>query len=142
MQLWLILDNKLKNIDLIELNVRKPLVVSISEKKRRAETLQPGLEFGNLKSRLKSGIFKCISRLNGSFFAGDDRGFLKEEAKTYLMAPMSPLNPPKFSVFKSIVYLTVFLSQCEVDPGTNCLAISQMIIMTRRNRIRCLYSHA
>ncbi len=39
------------------------------------------------------------------FFESDDRGFLKEGAKTYLMAPMSPLNSPTFlSVFTSIVY--------------------------------------
>jgi hypothetical protein len=29
-------------------------------KKRRVETLQPGLEFGNFNLRLKSGIYKCI----------------------------------------------------------------------------------
>jgi hypothetical protein len=34
--------------------------------------------------------------LNGSFFGGDDRGSLKEGVKTYLMAPMSPLNSPIF----------------------------------------------
>ncbi len=39
-------------------------------KKWRAETLQPGLEFGNFKPRLKSCIFECISWLNGSFFGG------------------------------------------------------------------------
>jgi hypothetical protein len=37
------------------------------EKKRTAETLQPYLKFGNFKPRLKRGIFKSISRLNGSF---------------------------------------------------------------------------
>jgi hypothetical protein len=57
-------------------------------KKWRAETLQPGLEFDNFKPRLKSGIFKCISWLNGSFFVDDDRGPLKEEVKTGLMARM------------------------------------------------------
>ncbi len=61
-------------------------------KKGRAETLQLGLEFDNFKPGLKSCIFKCISRINGSFFVGDDRGFLKEESKTHLMAPMSSLN--------------------------------------------------
>jgi hypothetical protein len=59
--------------------------------KWRAETLQPGLEFDKFKPRLLSGIFKCISWLNGSFL-GDDRGFLKEGVKTYQMATMSPLN--------------------------------------------------
>ncbi len=36
----------------------------------RAETLQRGLEFDNFQQRLKSGIFKCISWVNGSFFGG------------------------------------------------------------------------
>ncbi len=44
-------------------------------KKRRAETLQPGLDFDNFKPWLKSGIFKCISWLNGSFFRGWWSGF-------------------------------------------------------------------
>ncbi len=55
-------------------------------KKWRAETLHPGLEFDNFKPRLKSSIFKFISWLNGSFFGGDDRGFLKEGVKSYQMA--------------------------------------------------------
>ncbi len=64
--------------------------------KWRAETLQPGLGFHNFKPRLQSSIFKCISWLNGSFFGGDDWGISKEGVKTYLMAPMSPLNKPTF----------------------------------------------
>jgi hypothetical protein len=48
-----------------------PLVVSISQRSGD-ETLQPGLVFDNFKPWLKSGIFKCISWLNGSFFGGDD----------------------------------------------------------------------
>ncbi len=39
-------------------------------KKWRTETLQPGLEFATFKPRLKRGIFKCVSCLNGSFFWG------------------------------------------------------------------------
>ncbi len=63
------------------------------------------MEFDNFKPRLKSGIFKCISLLNGSFFGGDDRDFLKEGVKIYQTAPMSPLDLPTFfSVFTSIVY--------------------------------------
>ncbi len=30
------------------------------------------------------------------FFEGDDRGFFKEGVKTYLMAPILPLNLPSF----------------------------------------------
>jgi hypothetical protein len=75
-------------------------------KKWRADFLRPGLKFDNFKPRLESGIFKCISWLNDSFFESDDRGFLKEGVKTYLMAPISPrLNSPTFfSGFTSIVY--------------------------------------
>ncbi len=47
-------------------------------KKWKAETLQTGLEFDNSKPLLESVIFKCISWLNDSFFAGDDRGFLSQ----------------------------------------------------------------
>ncbi len=61
-------------------------------KKWRTETLQPGLGFDNFKPWLESNIFKCISCLNGLFFGGDVRGFLKEGVRTYLMAPMSPLR--------------------------------------------------
>ncbi len=49
------------------------------KKKWRAGTQQPGLEFDNFKPRLKSGIFKCISWLNGSFFWGDALGSLKDQ---------------------------------------------------------------
>ncbi len=67
---------------------QKAIVGIYIKKKWRAETLQPGLEFDNLKPRLKSGIFKCIFWLNGSFFGSDYRSFLKEEVKTYLTAPI------------------------------------------------------
>ncbi len=71
-------------------------------KKWRAETLQPSLEFVNFKPRHKSGIFKCISWLNGSFLEGDDRDTLKEGFKTYLKAPMSSLNSPKKILFPQV----------------------------------------
>jgi hypothetical protein len=35
---------------------------------------------------LESCIFKCILWLNGLLFGSDDWGFLKEGAKTYLIA--------------------------------------------------------
>jgi hypothetical protein len=72
-------------------------------KKSRAEALGPGLKFDNFKSRLNSGIFKCFSWLNGSFFEGNDRYFVKEGVKTDYMTPiMSPLYYA--SAFTSIVY--------------------------------------
>jgi hypothetical protein len=70
-------------------------------KKWRAETLQPGLEFDNLKPRLKSGTFKCISLLNSSFFSGDDRGLLKEGVND---TNVSSLLANFSSVFTSMVY--------------------------------------
>jgi hypothetical protein len=57
--------------------------------KWKAETLQPGLEFNNVKPQLKSGIFKCISWLSGSFFfLGFMIRVLEEGVKTYLIAPL------------------------------------------------------
>ncbi len=52
-------------------------------KKWRAETLQPGLEFDNVKPRLKSSTFRCISWLKGSFFLGWWSGF-SERGSQYL----------------------------------------------------------
>jgi hypothetical protein len=51
-------------------------------------------EFDNLNPQLNSGIFKCISWLNGLFCWG--WGFLEEGVKTYPMAPMLPLNSPTY----------------------------------------------
>jgi hypothetical protein len=60
-----------KGTYLIELDVRKRLVETISRRSEEAETLQPGLEFDKFKPLLTSGIFKCTSCwLNGSFFGG------------------------------------------------------------------------
>jgi hypothetical protein len=52
-------------------------VVSISQRSEelRLYNLVKNLKISN--PRLKSGIFKCISWLNDSFFGGDDRGFLR-----------------------------------------------------------------
>jgi hypothetical protein len=72
-------------------------MVSISQRREKLTRLQPGAEFDNFKPRLKSGVLECIiSWLSSSFFWYDDRGFLEEEVKTYIMAPMSPLNSPTF----------------------------------------------
>jgi hypothetical protein len=48
-----------------EIDVRKPLRVSIYKVVKSCDF---GLEFDSFKPLLKSGIFKCISLLNGSFF--------------------------------------------------------------------------
>jgi hypothetical protein len=40
-----------------ELDVRKPLVVFISQKTEEPESLQPGQEVDNSKNRLENGIF-------------------------------------------------------------------------------------
>jgi hypothetical protein len=65
-------------------------------KNKRADTLRPGLEFDKYKHRLKSCIFKSISWLYGLFFGVDDRGFVQEGVKNYLMAPMSNRNWSNF----------------------------------------------
>ncbi len=65
-------------------------------KKSRAGTPKTCLEFDNFRTRLESGISKCISWLNDSFFRGDDRCFLKDRVMTYLMTPMSPVNSHYF----------------------------------------------
>jgi hypothetical protein len=63
-------------------------VVSISKRIEELRLHNLVLNLTYFKPRLESGIFKCISWLNGSVFGGDDRGFLKEGVKTYLMAPI------------------------------------------------------
>jgi hypothetical protein len=73
-------------------------VASISQRSEELR-LQPGLEYGNLKPRLKGGIFNCIYWLKDSSLGGDDWDFLKEGFKTYPIAPMSPLNSPTFFLF-------------------------------------------
>jgi hypothetical protein len=72
-----------KALHLNELDVRNSLVVStFITKNGRVETLQPELEFVNFKALLKSGIFKCICWLNGSFLRVMIGDFLKEEVET------------------------------------------------------------
>jgi hypothetical protein len=61
-------------------------------KKWRAEILQPGLKFDDFKPRVKRCIFKCMSWLNDSFFGDDDRAFLKEGVKVYILASMASLT--------------------------------------------------
>ncbi len=88
-----------------ELDARKPLVVSISKKKWRAETLQPGLEFDNFELRLESVIFKCISWLNGSFFLGWWSGFCKRGSQDLANGFHVVSYLPSFlSVFTSVAY--------------------------------------
>jgi hypothetical protein len=41
--------------------------IHFTNRRRGRETLQPGSECDNFKPRLKSGIFKCLSRLTSSF---------------------------------------------------------------------------
>jgi hypothetical protein len=40
--------------------------------------------------------------MNYSFLGVDDSGFLEERVKTYLTAPMSPLNSPGFFLFSAV----------------------------------------
>jgi hypothetical protein len=58
----------------------------------------------NFKYRLKSGIFKCFSWLNGSVLGNEDRGVLKEEVEPYLTAFL--FLPPFFYLSStSIIYV-------------------------------------
>jgi hypothetical protein len=75
-----------------QLDARNLLVVSVSQITEAQLLHSPDI----FKPLLKCSIFKCISWLNGSFFGGDHRGFLKEGVKTSRMAPMSPLSSPTF----------------------------------------------
>jgi hypothetical protein len=65
-----------KSTYLYELNVRKLLVVSISQRSKELR-LQPALEFEIFKPWLESIFFKCISWLNGSFLWSNGQGFGK-----------------------------------------------------------------
>ncbi len=71
-------------------------------KKWRTETLQPGLEFGNFK--LKSGIFKCISWLNGPFSSGWWSDFSEKGSQDPSNGTNVAYLPANFSAFTSIVY--------------------------------------
>jgi hypothetical protein len=83
------------------LDVRKPLVVLISQKKLRVATLQHGLPFDNFKPRLKSGIFKFIFWPNRWFFEG---------IKTTSTTPMTPHSSPiSFCIF-NLISLVWFLA--------------------------------
>jgi hypothetical protein len=72
----------------------------------RAEILQAGLEFDNLKPLLNSGIFKYTSPgLTVPVLRGDDPGLLKEDVKIYQIGPMLPLNVLElFPIFYSPVH--------------------------------------
>jgi hypothetical protein len=63
----------------------------------RPEALHHALEIGKSQPRSKVGNFEYISWLKSFVFWGlNIGGILKEGVKTYLMAPMSPLNSPTF----------------------------------------------
>jgi hypothetical protein len=63
-----------------ELDVRKPLVESISTRSDDELRLYNLVyEFDNFEAQLKSGTLKCISWLYGSFSESDDWGFLKKK---------------------------------------------------------------
>jgi hypothetical protein len=73
-----------KNTYLNELDVRKPLVQSISQKSEELRLYNLVWNLKNFKPLLKSGIFKCISWLNGSFFLGWWSGvFWKGESRPF-----------------------------------------------------------
>ncbi len=62
-------------------------------KKRRAETLQPWFRIWQFPIQARKWYLQMhLLDERFVFFRGDDRGFVKEGVKTYLMAPLSPLN--------------------------------------------------
>jgi hypothetical protein len=97
----LILKKEAEKIPLFifQLHVRNPLVVSNSQRNEEQRLTTGSEKNENLEPMLNSGIFKCISWLNGSFFGGDDWGFVKKGVKAYSMAPISPLLLPDLFFF-------------------------------------------
>ncbi len=85
-----------KSTDLNLLDAIKPLVVSTSQKKWKAATLQPALRFDNFKPWLKKGVSSSDGSPASTIHAlwGDEQGFLIVGVKTYLTARTSPLNSP------------------------------------------------
>ncbi len=66
-------------------------------------------------------LFALPALLNGPFLGGDDRGFLKDEVKTYPIAPMSILNSLTcFSVFTSVVYGLLWCQKYMLLPRSPC----------------------
>jgi hypothetical protein len=57
-----------KNSYTNELDVKKPLMVSISQRNKELRFYNGSLKLGNFKPWLKSSIFKCIAWLTASFF--------------------------------------------------------------------------
>jgi hypothetical protein len=76
----------------------------------RPDSQQHGSKIGKSQPWSKVGIFECMTWLNGSFFGGNDQGFVKEGVNTY--TPTSSLNWPtfSFSIVASIVYDLVRVS--------------------------------
>jgi hypothetical protein len=59
-----------KKAHLHQLNASKPLVTSISQKRKTRGPIHCGLEIGKSQPRSKLGNFEGMSWLNGSFFIG------------------------------------------------------------------------
>ncbi len=101
--------------NLKELNVRKPLVVSISQRSEELKTLQPSLEFDNFKPRHKISIFNAspVWTVQGVII-----GVFCQREFRHL-----------FSVFTSIVHVwnaensTFFLHKNQGEPENNQLLL-------------------
>ncbi len=137
-----------ENAYLNELDVRKPFLESILQ----PENVQPGLEFDNFKSLLKSIIFIYICWL---IFA-DDCGILEESEKerererereresesererenTCLMAPMSLLDSPTFFC------LQIYGLSCCITPFTTSIVLKFTLTVFggRDRRVRFWWS--
>jgi hypothetical protein len=108
---------------------QKAIGGSYFKKKWRAATLHPGLELDNFNTRLKSGIFKCISSLYVSFFWG--RWLVFSDKGVVTMALTLPLDSPTLFVFTSIVY-----GKDQKFPNTtfgldNCTSLDWFLLRTK-----------
>jgi hypothetical protein len=79
-------------------------VLSISRRSEELRLYKPGLEFDDLKHRLKNGTVSLNGspRWKGLLFEGYEWGFLNEGVKTYQMASKSPLNSQTFILYSHL----------------------------------------
>ncbi len=85
-----------KSTYLNELAVRKPLVVSISQRSEELRLHNLVHNMTILNPSLKAVSSNASPGWTDRFFRRDNRGLLKEVVKTCLVAPMSPLNSPTY----------------------------------------------
>jgi hypothetical protein len=88
-----------KSTHLQELDVWKPLVVSILQRSEKLRLYNLFRSWHFQTPGLKAVSSNASTDWTVRFLEGDDRGLLKEGFKIYLMAPMSPLSSPTVFLF-------------------------------------------